>query len=133
MPVQLNTRYQLTKPEAGIQSFDLIVTITSATDMPEEVFIFQRGVAPAASVDEAPTDTFVCIADPVDLEEFPVNSPDLLNEIPYYRMSTVTLRYRSMSELEEARDMIAADLDALVKSLKVSNTLTIFLETGYVG
>lgn len=132
MTVTLNARYQITKPEPGLQSFDLVITILSAIGMPEEVFVFQRGVSPAGSMGEDPTDRFVCIADPVDLEEFPVNSPDLMNEIPYYRVNNVTLRYRSMSELNEARDMIAADLAQLVTSLRVSDTLTIHLETGYV-
>jgi len=124
MAASLIVRYWVTKPEPQLQSYDLRVEINSTTDMPEEVFVMHRGVAPALRAGEEQTDLFQCIADPVDLEEFPTVAPDLANEMPYYRVSDITLSFRSLSELEEVRTLIDADLASLITALKAGDSLT---------
>jgi len=119
---QIEIRRSIPTPEAGVirQCYDMRVEVLNATDMPTEIFVFQRGVAPARSgqVTE-PTDAFKSVADPVDLEEYPPDAPDLQNEIPFYRLSEVTLRFRSQIELEETWGYIAEDIQGLVTALNI--------------
>ena len=55
----------------------------------------------------------------MDLEEYPPDAPDLQNEIPFYRRSEVTLRFRSLIELEETWEYIAEDIQGLVTALNI--------------
>lgn len=116
MAISLTVDYSTNAIQENLFSYDLVVEVKSAINMPTEIFIFQRQVPPS----DTPTviiDVFQCIADPVDLEEVPVNSPDLANEMPYYRKNKVTLRFRSMSELADALLLIKQDIAKLVQSL----------------
>jgi hypothetical protein len=119
----ITVRRSLPEEEAGVirQSYDMKVEVINAVDMPEEIFCFHHGVAPARSgMETEATDEFKSVADPVDLEEYPVEAPDLLNEIPFYRVSEVTLRFRSMIELEETWGYIAEDIQGLVTALNIN-------------
>jgi len=131
MTISLTVKYYRTKIEKQLQSYDLRVVIDAAVDMPEEIFVFQRGASPAPSAGAETTDNFICIADPVDLEDYPVSAPDLESEIPYYRLKEVTLRFRSMEILEEVKDYIAADLQELVDSLTAAANVTLMEEVTY--
>ena len=124
MAITIDVRYSVNEKQEGLFSYDLKVEVLAATDMPEEIFIFQRCVEPAESVNTQPTDQFVCLADPVDLQEVPVNVPDPANEMPYYRTKEVLLRFRDMTTLTETKDLIAQDVQLLVDSLKAAATLT---------
>jgi len=128
MAVSLTVRYYRNEIVANLQSYDLRVVIESAADMPEKIFVLQRIPAPPGGEDE---DRFQCIADPVDLEEIPEDSPDLSNDMPYFRVQEITLRFRSMETLEEVRQLIAEDLQALVNSLKAAETLELMEEVTY--
>jgi len=131
MAISLTVKYYRTKIEKQLQSYDLRVVVDAAVDMSEEIFVFQRGAAPAPTVGAKLTDNFICIADPVDLEDYPVNAPNLEAEIPYYRLKEVTLRFRSMEILEEVKDYIAADLQELVDSLTAAANVTLMEEVTY--
>lgn len=132
MAVSITIRYSRSEPTPLLQSYDLQILVTAATDMPKEIFVFQRGVAPATPAGlQPPSDRFICIADPVDLEEFPVGAPALNAEMPYYRLDTVTLRFRSMTELEFTRDLIEDDVNRLVAALKAAGTLPVTEDVTY--
>ncbi len=131
MAASLGVKYWITEAEKGLQSYDLRVEIFEASDMPKELFVMHRGMAPALRPGDGPTDSFQCVADPVDLEEFPTTAPDLANEVPYYRVSDVTLRFRSVGELEEVRAGIEEDLQGLVNALKAAASLTIYEAVTY--
>jgi hypothetical protein len=113
-------------------SYDLKVEVIEATEMPEEIFVFQRRTLPPLSAGEDPTDAFVCLADPVDLQEFPPTAPALDEEIPYFRVNEVTLRFRSMLQLEDVQRLIDEDIQILVNSLKAAATLTPTEDVTYV-
>ena len=132
MVVSITVEYARSEPTPLLQSYDLKVSVTSATDMPKEIFVFQRGVAPATPAGlQPPSDRFTCIADPVDLEEFPVAAPAIDAEMPYYRLSEVTMRFRSLSELEYTKDLIAEDIERLVAALKAASSLPVTEEVTY--
>lgn len=79
--------------------------------------MWQRGAGTAPSVDEPVRDNFIGIADPVDLQEVPAQTPNLLDGLPYYRTETVTIGFRSLTELEETETDIKDDIKGLVNSL----------------
>lgn len=113
------------------QSYDLNVKVLEATDMPKEIFVLQRGLAvpntpPAPNIPAE--DTFICLADPVDLEEFPVGAPNLAREMPYFRVAEITLRFRAMEILEETLELLDDDIGQLVDALKVASTLAVISE-----
>lgn len=138
MAASIVVRFYRSKLQQSLQGYDLRVVAVSAVEMPVEIFVFQRGVAPAVSPDaqggqqHGATDQFCCLADPVDLEEFPVGAPDLANEIPYYRVADVTLRFRSVDLLAEAQGLIADDIQALVTSLNSLTDIELMEEVQYV-
>jgi len=132
MAISITVRYDRSEPLPQLQSYDLHVVVESATEMPKEIFIFQQGVAPAYAKNEPPTDRFICLADPVDLEEVPIGAPDIPNEMPYFRLSEVLLRFRSYSELEDTRNLLGQDIQRLVNSLKAAASLPVTDEVTYV-
>ena len=116
-----------TVPPIGpaMQSYDLTVEVTAATGMPQEVFVFKRSLptlpAPPAQAQPAdPVDLFISVADPVDLEEYPIGSPDMANSNPYFRTKIVTLRYRDLVDLEQDWVYINEDIQGLVDALKAA-------------
>lgn len=109
-----------------MQSYDMTLEVTTATDMPREIFVFKKSLptlpappvqAPAA----APGDLFISIADPVDLEEYPVDTPDMANSNPYFRTKIVTLRFRSLVDLEDTWVYINQDIQGLVNALNAAS------------
>lgn len=136
MAVSIKVQYS-TSPISAIprpQSYDLKVLVLEATDMPKEIFILQRGLAipntpPAAP--SVPEDSFICIADPVDLEEYPAGAPSIGREMPYFRVADITLRFRSPVILDETLELIKADIANLVDSLKMAAVLTVVDEVTY--
>lgn len=116
-----------TVPAIGpaMQSYDLTVEVTSATDMPQEIFVFKRALPslpapPTQGAAAVPVDLFISVADPVDLEEYPVNTPDMMNSNPYFRTKIVTLRYRNLVDLERDWVYINEDAQGLVDALKAA-------------
>jgi hypothetical protein len=130
--MEITVRYYGPDRTDGLQAYDLRVVVTNAVDMPTEVFVWQRKV-PSTTDPQADAlgDVFTSVADPVDLEQYPVGSPVLSENIPYYRTDNITLRFRSIEELEDVRDRIAQDLTGLVEALKIASTLVVMEEVTY--
>ena len=124
MAASIKIRYSRSENRADVFSYDLKVEVIEATDMPEEIFVFQERTSPPLEAGSDPTNTFVCIADPVDLQEFPPTAPNPAEEMPYFRVKEVTLRFRSMLDLQETQGLIDQDIELLVTSLKAAETLT---------
>ena len=102
------------------QAYGLTVTVTSAVDMPSKVFVFQRKAETNTDLlanDQA--DSFISLADPVDLAQYPEDEPDIEYGIPYYRKDTVALLFRSMEELDELKELLDADIADLVRTLQL--------------
>lgn len=125
MSYSLNVSYKLSSSDQKYYGFALTATVTAATGLPAEIFMFQRGAAPAPAAGEQPRDQFVGVADPVDLEQLPPSAPDLANEIPYYREAEVTLYFRSADERQETLADIKADIAGLIESLTAMDTVSV--------
>lgn len=124
--MSITVRKTISPITENMQSFDMTLEITSASDMPMEVFVFKRGLPvlappPSAAPATPYPDIFISIADPVDLEEYPVGAPDMANSDPYFRLKIVTLRFRSLVELNRTWVYINEDLQGLVNSLKAAS------------
>jgi hypothetical protein len=109
---------------ADFQSYGMIVEVVAAVDISEYIFVIQAGIPASPSPPGAPlpepVDRFISVADPVDLEEYPTDAPDLENEIPYYRLKRVELEFRSMPELLEAWDFIQEDVTGLIRAVNTN-------------
>ena len=133
MAISLEVRYSKQEEEHQRQSYDLKVEVLNAVDVSSKIFVFQRSVLSVMDADaNREMDQFVNIASPVDLEETPEDSPDLSNDMPYFRKASVTLRFRSMIELEETMEAIAEDIQELVDALKAAETLQVMETVTYV-
>lgn len=126
MSASLTVQYSTSEPANNLFGFALTATVTAAAGMSPAVFMYQR-VPGLPNCD--PIDNFICVADPVDLEELPVDQPDLTSEIPYYRAATVTLYFRSIIELNEAKSELEGDLRVLVLSVNAMASTAYATET----
>jgi len=98
--------------------YAMIVETSNAQDMPEEVFVIQRGIAPAKSqVQSDPTDLFIKVAAPVDLEEYPPSPTELTEDIPFYRVASVELWFRTEADRDECWELIQDDVAGLLNFL----------------
>ena len=98
--------------------YSMIVETENAVDMPEEIFVFQRGIAPARSQqDPVPTDQFIKVAAPVDLEDYPPSPDDVREDMPFYRAKDVELWFRTEEERDEVWEYIQDDVAGLVNFL----------------
>lgn len=113
----LTVSYHQSSQRTPIHAYGLRVVVEEATGMDKEVFVYRKGATPANDSGELPTDAFVCIADPVDLEDYPIGEPDLENEMPYYREAEVTIYFRCVEDLDTTRQDIKNDLALLVRSM----------------
>ena len=130
--MQLEVTYSYTSPDNdNLQGYRLALSATG-TDIPSEVFVCQRRVPSATdpAYNDLP-DKFISLADPVDLEQYPAGSPDLGGQVPFYRVSEITLVFRTVQELEETKVMLDADIRELVHSLKTMEAATVTEEISY--
>lgn len=126
MSISISVRYSRQEQTEHKQSYDLKVEVINATDVSTKIFVFQRRVLSAMDAEaNRELNQFICLADPVDLEEVPEDAPDLQNNMPYFRSSVVILRFRSMTELEETQQMLDEDIAHLVASLKAAANLVV--------
>ena len=129
--MNLTVTYTQTQPTENLQGYRLAL-VAVGTDMPSEIFVCQRRVPSATdpAYNDLP-DKFISLADPVDLEQYPAGSPDLGGQVPFYRVSEITLVFRTIQELEETKVMLDADIRELVHSLKTMEAATVTEEISY--
>jgi hypothetical protein len=128
MSISIKVRYSRQEQAAEVQSYLLKVEVIEAVGMPTKIFVFQRRVKSSTDPQAAAlSDIFISLADPVDFEDI----ADPLNDMPYYRLDSVTLRFRSMTELEEVKDLIDQDIQKLVDSLKAEERVIEMEEKTY--
>lgn len=110
-------KFSSTAPEKhdDIYAYALKAEIVNAVGMSDRLFVFQR--SPANNVGDA-VDTFIQIAGPLELEEVPEDAPDLKNNMPYFRKSSVTLWFRTMYDLTLAKNKMDDDFQVLARTMK---------------
>ena len=105
-------KYSTMLPEnhPGVYAYALKAEVTSATDFPDHLFVFQR--TPENNEGDW-VDTFIQIASPLEVEEVPEDAPDLQNGMPYYRAKEVTLWFRTAEDVKLAKAKMDDDLRTL--------------------
>jgi hypothetical protein len=117
--------YTSTTEDKNLYAYALTVKITVSGIYDAEgnsdnaIFVFQRGV-PKMN-DKSTRDLFINIATPLDMQELPVNEPDLDNNIPFYRLDEVTLWFRCIDDMYKVREDIDNDIRKLVISYRFLN------------
>lgn len=121
----LHATYSVSRPDVDPTIFTYGLRIEVTHRPPEEgdepetalkdpaIFVFQQGV-PGPS--NPARDKFVHVATPLDMDEIPASEPDIPSGEPYYRLSEVTLWFRSLSDLYDTRNTIDLDIRGLVRS-----------------
>jgi hypothetical protein len=98
--------------------YAMIVEVTNAVETAEEIFVIQKGIAPAISnAQPEPTDQFIKVASPVDLQNYPPSPDDLVEDMPYYRVSSVELWFRTEEERDDTWALIQEDVASLLNFL----------------
>lgn len=98
------------RPEGAPRLYELVMRATGGDGTAMHVFIYHAAV-PRPSRDGDPKDEFIGVADALDMDELPVDSPRLEDNIPYYRTSELSLLFRNS-------DMMYETADALIESLR---------------
>lgn len=102
----------------------LKLEVTNAVGMSDAVFVWQRAAAGG-------DDMFVSVAAPSDLNDIPENSPNILNEMPYYRTNTVEIWFRNDSDFMYYKDLLQLHVEKLVTQVNQLSEVTLQTEVTY--
>ena len=89
--------------------YTLNVEVTGSVNMTDKIFVFQYGGDAG--------DFFIKVATPIDLEEIPEDNANLEEEIPFYRLSSVSLEFESIEILQDTKKFIEQDINTLVRGV----------------
>ena len=120
---KLKVRYYVPNKEMHLQAYTLRVEIVNAENMSDSIFVMQRGVDKQ--------DMFNHIASPLDMQEFPENSPNLDDEMPWFRVNKLELQFRGYKELEDTKYHIGMDILGLVRALNLKGEIDDMEEVTY--
>jgi hypothetical protein len=113
MPKSIQLAKRSTIPVPDIFSYKLTVDAVNAEDMPDKIFVKQRIRNFARGVFE---DDFVAVCTPVQLEDFPEDSPEEGGS-SYYRTNSIELVMRTPEELQNVFDSLLWEVKKLVSDL----------------
>ena len=121
----LKVKYETSDVDDVLMAYSLVMTVTEATDITDKIFVFHQDTEEATS--------FSHIASPLDIHEFPEDAPDIINNMPYFRLSTASLLFRSLGDLVETKKMISADISCLVRDMSNVTETPLEEEVTYDG
>ncbi len=101
----------------------LHIVVTAASGISACVFVWQRAASSAQG--DNGKDKFVGVATPSDLEDIPENSPDVANEMPYYRTDDVELWFRNDNDYTRYRALILSQINDLVRKVNSLEATTV--------
>jgi hypothetical protein len=117
--VDLTRRAQTRFVANAVDGFRFTVAAENAVLMPAEIFRYIRRPYNPATGAEA--DEFDGVCSVPDLEELPVGAPT--GSPQFFRLAELDLVFRSMTEADEAWDVIRADVGTLVRTLNLADEL----------
>lgn len=113
----IQMRYSVSRLSEPRTAYKLRAEVLAADGLDPEIFVFRRRPPALDPQINASGDEFQHVADPVDFERYPADAPDLLNHMPYYRLRTVELVFKCVSDLDETRNMLKSDIALLAKHI----------------
>lgn len=117
--IKLTAQFQ-TPDIDPLHQFRIVVTASSAVDMPAEIFLYHR--LPQSAYASA-TDEYLQVCTPTDLAVYPANEPTPGSSPPYFRLATIDIIYDSREQLLTLWHSIQTRTTALIESLNISDTL----------
>jgi hypothetical protein len=119
MPASITLKRTVRKSDPALyMGYAMIVEVTNAIDVAEEIFVIQRKVAPSVSAeDDEKTDRFMKVGSPVDLQDYPPAPTEFTEDIPYYRVASVELWFRTEEERDDTWTLIQEDVTGLLNFL----------------
>lgn len=116
--MQLTIQQRSVNFDKNLQSYSCELEVTGSADITKKCLVMQRIVLP----NQTKTDTFVAVATPVQLEDFPDDLPG--PDSSYYLTDMITVRANSSTYLSEVIDTIITELGQLVDNMVKLQALT---------
>lgn len=98
------------------QGWRLKVEVTEADGVDKAIFLYHRQPFVVA-VDDSEGDFFRKVCSPSDIEEFPLDEPDPQADLPFYRLASIDVIFRSPLDREETWEAILEDIRELGRTL----------------
>ncbi|MFN2278164.1 MAG: hypothetical protein ACK2UR_11175, partial [Candidatus Promineifilaceae bacterium] len=124
-PIRRSVSLKVSEPsiyvEGRTEGYRVILEVVDAIGLPKEIFVFQRKVGSAG----IRYDEFSNVASPADLEEWQAGAPeepDPPGQL-FYRLSVLTLVFRSLDLLQQSVTDIKQDICLLLESLEQMDQL----------
>jgi len=117
--VKLTVQFQ-TPDTDPLHQFRVVVTASSATDMPAEIFLYTK--QPTTAYADA-TDKYLKVCTPTDLAVYPAHEPTPDSSPPYFRLATIDVIDDSREQLLSLWRSIQARTAQLIDSLNISDEL----------
>lgn len=95
--------------------YRLRMTVTSSLNIDPNIFVFET--VPDAAGRDADQVRFVTVATPLYMQELPLTEPSEGSGY-YYRDDEIDLYYRTVDELEDARDQIVRRINLLLTGIE---------------
>lgn len=119
MPKSIQLSKQTTLWDPALSSFKLVVSAINAEDMPEKIFVKQRIRNFAKDKFD---DTFVAVATPTQLEDFPEDVPG--EGSSYFRTNTIELVARTPEAIRTIFESLLFEVKKLTIDLSDMEILT---------
>ena len=97
------------------QAWRMMITVSDWYNVDPNILVYKRSLPDSITGDVS--DTFIAVASPVDLNEYPAGAPNEGQDPPFYRTAEADLISRSQSLLESTWELVKADRDELIRSL----------------
>jgi len=101
-------QFVLVRQEAGRYEYQyfgalrLRVEVHDEVDFDPNIFVYRQDLATPYTPDASPTNTFMAVASPADMAEYPIGAPDPKKAFPFFRQDWVELDFRSTLHADEA-------------------------------
>jgi len=118
--LELEREFYTNVVEGRTLAYRMVVRVTDYHNVDPNIFLYRRD--PDAVVETEPSDTFVAVCTPVDLETYAVGAP--VSDHDHFRVAEVDLVSRNAEQLETAWDLMKIDRDELIRTLQALDEVT---------
>lgn len=88
------------------------IDASDAEGVDARVFVHRQD--PANAYTGEPLDTFMAVASPVDMTEYPPEEPDAGNQYPFFRRAWVEMDFRNISVAKAFVDTVVREVNVLL-------------------
>ena len=110
----LRVRFSQSSERRGVFNYALKVEVVDAMGIPSKIFVYHQS---PAGIDGNTFAEFDHIATPVDFQEIPENAAS--ESVPWFRTDKCVIWFRSVSDMNLAKQMFVDDINALQRTYDV--------------